>query len=194
MNHPVPVSRKGAGDTCCCLPPAGQVTVTSAATSETTSATAGLARSKISCTEGAASARPGTARNSRLATHVRILEILYLAKGKPGETQKKAPGGWPLEPGSTTKCCLLHQAHCLDGLRLGAVHVPGLAGRLGIADQLRRVADRRRRLGTGERPRSLNVLTSSRSLDVLTRTRGLNVLTSSRSLDVLTRTRGLNVL
>src|SRR6266478_2391320 len=96
MNQPVPVSRNGGGVTRC-RPPLGQATMTSAATSETTSATAGFARSKISCTDGAgAAATPGTARNSALAIHVRILEILSCAKSK-----KKAPGGWPLEPG----CC-----------------------------------------------------------------------------------------
>jgi len=47
MNQPVPVSRNGAGETCC-LPAPGHATVTSAATSETISATAGLARSKTS--------------------------------------------------------------------------------------------------------------------------------------------------
>ena len=47
MNQPVPVSRSDGGVTCC-LPPDGHFTVTSAATSETTSATAGLARSNTS--------------------------------------------------------------------------------------------------------------------------------------------------
>src|SRR5436309_13394415 len=88
----------------------------------------------------------------------------------------KAPGS-PLEP----VCCLLqkfgdllHQSHRLDGLRLRGVHVPGLASGLGVADQLRRITARS--LGTGERPRRLDVLTATRRLNVLTRTRGLDLL------------------
>src|SRR2546425_4293158 len=89
-NQPVPVSRRGGGVTCC-VPPPGHATVTAVATSETTSATAGFARSKTSWTDGtAAAATPGTARSSALAIHLRILEILYPAKYK-----KKAPGGDP---------------------------------------------------------------------------------------------------
>ena len=90
MNQPVPVSRRGGGVTCC-VPPPGHATVTAVATSETTSATAGFARSKTSWTDGAAAAAPpGTARSSALAIHLRILKILYCAKSK-----KKAPGGDP---------------------------------------------------------------------------------------------------
>src|SRR5215470_8388313 len=189
MNQPVPVSRKGAGLTRC-RPPVGHVTVTSAATSETTSATPGLARSRISWTDGPASARHGTARTSAPANQRRIEKILYRAKRK-----KKGSRGRPLEPGCSYRktTALLHQAHRLDGLRLRGVHVSGLASRLGLADQLHRIATRRG-LGTGERARRLDVLTATRGLDVLTRTRSLNVLTSARSLDVLAGTRGLDVL
>src|SRR5215470_10668545 len=198
MNQPVPVSRKGAGLTRC-RPPVGHVTVTSAATSETTSATPGLARSRISWTDGPASARHGTARTSAPANQRRIEKILYRAKRK-----KKGSRGRPLEPGCSYRktTALLHQAHRLDGLRLRGVHVSGLASRLGLADQLHRIATRRG-LGTGERARrldvltatrGLNVLTRTRSLDVLAGTRGLDVLTSARSLDVLAGTRGLDVL
>src|SRR6267143_4817382 len=189
MNQPVPVSRNGGG-VICCLPPPGHATVISAATSDTTRATAGFARSKISWTDGAAAAAtPGTARNSALAIHLRIVKILYCATYK-----QKAPGGdpWSLCTATAKIRSLLHQSHRLDGLRLGGVHVPGLARGLGVADQLRRVTARS--LGTGERPRSLNVLAATWGLEILTRTRGLEVLTAARRLNVLAAARGLNVL
>src|SRR6266850_4424053 len=93
MNQPVPVSRNGAGVTRC-LPPFGHVTVTSDVTSETTSTTAGLARSNTSWTEDSAPpAIPGTARNSALAIHLRIDR-----NSIPRKKQKEGSRGRPLEP------------------------------------------------------------------------------------------------
>src|SRR5439155_3693238 len=84
---------------------------------------------------------------------------------------------------------LLHFGQRRLGLRLGGLHVTGLARSLGLANQLgcRAVGGR---LRTRQRARGLVVLTT-RSLVVLT-TRGLAVLTT-RGLAVLT-TRGLVVL
>src|SRR2546426_11631527 len=98
----------------------------------------------------------------------------------------------PLEPRRSFRDrSLLQDGHRLDGLRLGGVHVPGLASSLGITDQLRSVAARS--LGARERTRSLRVLTA-RGLHILAATRRLNILTTARGLDVLTAARRLNIL
>src|SRR5262249_52147843 len=102
---------------------------------------------------------------------------------------------------------LLHQADGLDGLRLGGIHVAGLASSLSLADQFRRVGAAT--LRASQRPRRLHILrAAARSLDVLrAATRGLYILgaaatslhavrlVATRSLDVLrAATRGLHIL
>src|SRR4030095_12764971 len=101
---------------------------------------------------------------------------------------------------------LLHQVDSLDGLRLGNVHLAGLASGLCLADQLGRV--RAARLGTGGRAGRLDILrAAARCLDILGASarplhvlgaapRGLDILrAAARSLDVLgAAARGLDIL
>ncbi|MGH2394001.1 MAG: hypothetical protein ACRDGH_11030, partial [Candidatus Limnocylindria bacterium] len=93
-------------------------------------------------------------------------------------------------------------------LRLGRLHIAGLARGFGFLDQRRRLGHVARTSGPGasQRPRSLSILATrglsilaTRSLSILT-TRGLSILTTrslsiltTRSLSILT-TRGLSIL
>src|SRR3989449_2167164 len=227
MNHPVPVSRNGTGVTRR-GPPVGHVTVTSDVTSARTSRTAGLARSTVSWTEGSAPpAIPGTARKSALAIHLRIDPDSIPWEKQRGKNKKKAPGASPWSLGASYfKNCfseLLHEGHRLDRLRLGGVHVAGLASCFGFADQLGRVATSglgaskgTRRLHVLTTPRGLhvlpapwsllrvlrglaprrrlNILATARRLHILATARGLHVLPATRRLNILTTARGLHIL
>src|SRR5712691_3483903 len=131
MNQPVPVSRRGWGETTRFSPPAPQLTMTSPATSAMTRATAGLARSSASCSDGSA-ARPGpgaTSARKRIASARRIDGIIA--------TKRRLQG---LPPGALVRSRVLRLLlQDLDGgfgLRLRLRHVAGLARGLGLADQL----------------------------------------------------------
>ena len=91
---------------------------------------------------------------------------------------------------------LLHQADGLDGLRLGGIHVAGLASSLSLTDQLGRVGATA--LRAGERPRGLDILGAAAwGLDVLrAATRSLDILrAATRRLHVLgAAARGLHIL
>src|SRR4030095_13523873 len=88
---------------------------------------------------------------------------------------------------------LLHQVDSLDGLRLGNVHLAGLASGLCLADQLGRV---RAGLGTGDTGRLDILRAAARRLNILRAATGrLNTLGAARRLNILRAATGrLNVL
>src|SRR6266513_1772565 len=206
MNQPVPVSRSGLSETRCSRPPP-QLSVTSAATSVITRATAGLVRRSASCNDSSAAGRLiGVTRARRKTSHASMMCIGGLYR------QKKAPevALWSLgHPG------LLPLLQDLDGgfgLCLGLCHVAGLARSLRLTDQLRGFAAARGLSVLAAKSalatRGLSVLATwslgvltARRLQVLLATRGLSVLATrrlsiltARRLHVLLATRGLSVL
>src|SRR5262245_12018785 len=122
--------------------------------------------------------------------------------GEPSRScaeRRRAPGHDPgalVAPAFGAFPSLLHQADGLDGLRLGGIHVAGLAGSLSLTDQLGRVGAAA--LRAGERPRGLNILrAATRGLNILgAAARGLHVLrAAARRLDVLrAAARSLDIL
>src|SRR3972149_4402413 len=201
MNHPVPVSLKGGGVNW--VSPLPQFRRTSATTSATIRATAGLARRIASWT---VSVRPAPASPAQLSTRLNarpvvarmrgrdrlIVGILYLLGGE----KKKAPGEPPGALCNRGNLLLLQDRHGGLGLlgRLG--HVARLARRFGFVHEDPSLVSARgldHRAARGSSARSLNILTArglhilaARSLDILS-------LTSARSLNVLTA-RGLHTL
>src|SRR5437867_13279786 len=112
MNQPVPVSRNGVGATRC-APPVGHVSVTSDATSDMTSATAGLARSSASWTDSSAAlAMPGIVRRTAKMVYLRTTRILTLGRPQKEGSRGDAPGALSvlLEPVFTS----LQDGHRLD--------------------------------------------------------------------------------
>src|SRR3990170_2734299 len=217
MNHPVPVSLKGGG--VCWVSPLPQFRRTSATTSATIRATAGLARRIASWTVSVRSA-PASPAQMRTRLNARpvvarmrerdrlIVGILYLLGGE----KKKAPGEPPGALCNRGNLLLLQDRHGGLGLlgRLG--HVARLARRFGFVHEDPSLVSARgldHRAARGSSARSLNILTArglhilaARSLDILSlpSARSLNILTArglhilpARSLNILTA-RGLHIL